>query len=214
MLFFNFFLQSSTLFSYRVTKISNCRYKVPIFRSILIRTRLTHTQKNRTFSFFTVLSSSKRRIRRRSRALPDRFYIVQVDVLWLDDKTSCGESCRCRDWRQWGGTPIGFSSRSLSMGMHKKKVVEKKGGEKKKESTPHGHWKLNNRCGNHEETYYFERVRVVRFSSFKVPLISRYLGFNDSISIGFILFPTFFLFIYLYFIFFRFLFPDIFTSIY
>lgn len=40
------------------------------------------------FQFFTVLSSRKRRIPRPVESVVDRFYIVQVDMFWLDDKTS------------------------------------------------------------------------------------------------------------------------------
>ena len=144
----------------------------------------SNTQKNRTFNFSLFSPRGNEESLRRSRALPTDFISFKLICF---DWTIKRESCRCRDWRQWGGTPIVFSSRSSSMEMHKKDVVEKK-----RESTPHGHWKLNNRCGNHEETYYFARVRVVRFSSFKVSLTSRYFSFNDSISIGFVLFPTFF----------------------
>lgn len=69
-------------------------------------------------SFFTILLPRKRRPSQMN--LVDRFYILQVDMIWLDNKMN-QENHRCRDWRQ-RGIPIMSCS---SMIMHKK-VFEKR----------------------------------------------------------------------------------------
>lgn len=127
---------------------------------------IRNTRKNRTFQFFTELSPrGKGRIPPPVESVADRFYIVQVDMFWLDDKTSPEDragvvidvneeehlSCSRRARRRW-------------------KCMKKMLSKKKKSPLPMDieNWTID--VETTRKTYYFERVRVVCFSSFKVSL--------------------------------------------